>query len=96
MSRWGRTITDAGHTNLPAVPQITNLPCVGPVEYPHALTNANVRGGAANSGGRFYLARTPLRISPGLHRVRVTFRPTDARHYLSRTTLVWVRVYPPR
>jgi hypothetical protein len=58
------------------------------------LTNANVHGGAANTRGRFVLATSPHHLNPGLHRVRVIFRPTDTRNYLSTTTLVWVRVYP--
>jgi surface protein len=93
-SHWGWTITDAGHTHLKAVPQITLLPQVGPVRYPKALTNANVRGGAANTRGRFVLATSPLYLKPGLQRVRVIFRPTDTAHYTSTATVAWVRVYP--
>jgi hypothetical protein len=66
------------------------------VRYPKALTNTNVRGGAANTRGRFVLATSPLYLRPGLQRVLVVFRPTDTAHYTSTATLVWVRVYPPR
>ena len=90
----GWTIVDGGRTSRKAVPQITIVPRVAPVTYPHALTNANVRGGAANTRGRFYLTQSPQYLRPGLHRVRVIFRPTDTAHYTSTATLVWVRIYP--
>ena len=90
----GWTIVDGGRTSRKAVPQITMVPRVAPVTYPHALTNANVRGGAANTRGRFYLTQSPQYLRPGLHRVRVIFRPTDTAHYTSTATLVWVWVYP--
>jgi hypothetical protein len=95
-SRWGWTIADAGHSKLRAVPQITKLPRVGAVPCPHALTNANVRGGPASTRGCFYLAKSPRRLGDGLRRVRVIFRPTDTAHYTSTGALVPVRVYSPR
>jgi hypothetical protein len=61
---------------------------------PLALTGANVRGGVANTRGRFRLARSPLRMNPGLRRVQVIFRPTETANDTRTATLVWVRVYP--
>jgi hypothetical protein len=53
----------------------------------HRRRAHQIASGAANTGGRFVLAISPLRSGVGLHRVRVIFRPTDTRSYLSTTTL---------
>jgi hypothetical protein len=64
-----------------------------PVAGPR-ITNRSVRGGAANTPGRFSLTTTPLALGAGTHRVPVIFRPRDAVHYSTVTTTVLVRVKP--
>jgi len=93
-TRDGWTISDGGRTTRRGVPQITALPRIAPIIFGHKITNRSVRGGAANTRGRFFLTRSQLALSAGTHRLTVVFRPRDTIHYSTVTTTVLVRVMP--
>ena len=83
-TRDGWTISDGGRTTRRGVPQITALPRIAPIIFGHKITNRSVRGGAANTRGRFFLTRSQLALSAGTHRLTVVFRPRECHPLLQR------------
>jgi surface protein len=90
----GWTIVDGGRTSRRAVPQIIRPPHIAPFTYGRTITSASLVDGAANAPGRFFLTRSPLLLSAGLHRLTVIFRPAHSAHYTTTTTTILVRVNP--
>jgi signal peptidase I len=88
----GWALSDGGRTQRRGVPQITARPRIAPITFGQKLTSADVVGGTANAPGRFFLTRSPLVLSAGIHRVTVVFRPRLTAYYAAVATTVLVQV----
>ncbi len=62
--------------------------------YARLARGASLIDGAANAPGRFFLTRSPLFLSAGVHRLTVIFRPAHPAYYTTATTTILLRVNP--